>query len=89
MKRKIFMLAIAMAFGSVMLSGCDRTEKKAAKADANKQVESPSPAPGSTSAPVALGQPSTEAEKKAGIPPVQGEVDTREQAQRKEFEQKK
>ena len=83
------MLAIAMAFGSVMLSGCDRTEKKAAKAEAEKRVDSPSPAPGSSSAPVALGQPSTEAEKKAGAPPIQGEVDAREPAQRSEFEQKK
>jgi hypothetical protein len=89
MKRKIFMLAMAMAFGSVMLAGCDRQEPKAANAEADKRVDSPRPAPGSSSAPVALGQPSTEAEKKAGQPPVQGEVDAREPAQRSEFEQKK
>jgi len=85
MTRKIFMLAIAAAFGSLMLTACDR---KATNAEADKRVASPSP--GNSSAPaVALGQPSTEAEKKAGAPPVQGQVDTKEPVQRRDFEQKK
>lgn len=88
MNGKIFTLAIAAAFGSAVLLGCDRAEKTP-QADASKRVDSPSPAPGGSSAPVAMGAPSTEAEKKAGQPPVQGQVDTKDPAQNRDFEQKK
>ena len=82
MKRRILTLAIAAALGSAMLAACDRTErqpsppKPVASANANPAAE-PSP-----------GVPTAQ-ERKEGSNPVQGQVDPKEQVQRRDFEQKK
>ena len=81
MKRRIFTLAIAVAFGSAMLAACDRSERKP---DAPKPVASANPPVPQTG----LGTP-TEQERKDGANPVQGQVDPKEQAQKRDFEQKK
>ena len=84
MKRKILTLAIAAAFGSAMLAACDRSERQpnppkpvaSANANANPAAE---PRPGVPTA----------QERKESSNPVQGQVDPKEQAQRRDFEQKK
>lgn len=80
MNGKICMLAIAVAFGSVTLAGCDRNEPKAT---APKPVANATPAVPK----VSLGTP-TEKERKDASP-VQGATDVREPVQSGNYDQQK
>jgi hypothetical protein len=85
---KIIHLALATALALGALAGCDRTPDERAKA---------APPPSSSSAgtggtantpttPANAGTPS-DAEKKAGSNPVQGQVDPKQPEQQKDFRQ--
>jgi hypothetical protein len=87
MKTTLVSIAVALALGA--LAGCDRTSPSA------QSKGTPPPAgTGSSSAttttpstPANAGAPST-AEKKEGSNPVQGQVDPKQGAQQKDFQQK-
>ena len=87
MKTTLVSLAVALALGA--LTGCDRNPNPSQ----SKSTTPPPPAStGSSSAttpttPANTATPST-AEKKEGSNPVQGQVDPKQGAQHKDFEQK-
>ena len=85
MKRKIFMLSIAMAFGSVLLAGCDRNEPKATAPKASAPQAVPDAAPAVPK--VSLGTPTEKERKDASL--VQGATDVREPVQSGNYETKK
>jgi len=68
-----------MFIGTVMTAACDKPEPQNAAPNPNVDPSVPK---------VALGAPAT-AERKEATPPVQGQVDPKEPAQRRDFEQKK
>ena len=81
MRSHLVVLAAALAF-----AGCDRVdEKAAATSGASKppeQAQSNTP-----STPANIGQPSSQ-EKKDGASPVQGQVDTKQPEQQRDFQQR-
>lgn len=86
MKTTLVSIAVALALGA--LAGCDRNPNPSQ----SKTTPPPAAGTGSSSAttpttPANAGTPST-AEKKAGSSPVQGQVDPKEGAQQKDFQQK-
>jgi hypothetical protein len=85
MRCEAITLVLAMAVGTVLTAACDQPEQPPtaprAPAQANPNVDPSVPK-------VALGAPTAE-EQKEGATPVQGEVDPKEPAQVREFEQKK
>ena len=85
MKTTLVSLAVALALGT--LAGCDRNPNPS-----QSKTTPPPAATGSSSAttpttPANVGTPST-AEKKEGSNPVQGQVDPKQGAQQKDFQQK-
>jgi hypothetical protein len=83
MTRKQIALAVCCALSASLLAACNKPAP-----DANRgasQAQQPSPTTPST--PANIGQPSS-AEKKEGGNPVQGQVDPKEPAQRKDFQQR-
>ena len=82
MRREALTLVLAMAIGSVAMVACDKPEPRAAASEApTAGVDSSAPR-------VAMGKQTAE-ESRASTPPVQGEVDSKEPAQRRDFEEKK
>ena len=78
---------VTAALGAGMLAGCNRMDEPAkSKADSPMRSEAPSSPPGpGASTP----QSSPTAAERKDSAPVQGQVDTREPAQRKDFESEK
>jgi hypothetical protein len=84
MRREAIALVFAMGIGAVLTAACDKpppTEIARRPASSPTTVAPAPPRPD-------LGNP-TQAERKEGSMPVQGEVDPKEAAQRRDFEQKK
>ena len=87
MRTGMITLVMAMAVSTVMSAACDRQEQKVVVVpDAAKAPPGENPA---SSVPKVAMAPPTEAERKEGSMPTQGEVDPKEPAQRADFEQKK
>jgi hypothetical protein len=87
MRREAITLVLAMAVSTVLTAACDQPDKTSVPVAAPQTQ--PNPGNVDPSAPkVALGAPGAE-ERKEGAVPVQGEVDPKEAAQRRDFEQKK
>jgi hypothetical protein len=86
MRREAITLVLAMFIGTVMMAACDKPEPRAGAPDRSKSAPVPNVEPSVPK--VALGAP-TPAERKEGTEPVAGEVDPKEPAQRRDFEQKK
>ena len=81
MKPTLIIVATALALGT--LAGCDsKPEQRPASAGSSAAPQSNTP-----STPANVGTPSA-AEKKEGSNPVQGQVDPKDSAQKKDFEQK-
>src|SRR5687768_14167797 len=88
MKTSILTIAIALALGTV--AGCDRNpEQRAAGTGASQpRTETPQAAQSNPpSTPANAGTPSA-GEKKDGANPVQGQVDPKQGAQHKDFQQR-
>jgi hypothetical protein len=90
MKTTLLALATALALGT--LAGCDRTPDERAKA--TPSTTSPAGAGGTAArqsdtptTPANAGTPS-EADKKTGSNPVQGQVDPKQREQHKDFQQR-
>ena len=88
MKTSILILATALALGA--LAGCD--QKPQERTTATTPATTPPAGTGATTSttpttPANAGTPS-EAEKKAGSNPVQGQVDPKQPEQTKDFKQK-
>jgi hypothetical protein len=82
-------LIMAMAAGTAMSAACDRQEQRnMAPTAPDLSRTAPNPNVDPSVPKVALGTPTAE-ERKESSQPVQGEVDTKEAPQRKDFEQKK
>jgi hypothetical protein len=86
---KTTLVSIAVALGLGMLAGCDRNSTPA-----QTQTTPPAASTGSSSAatstpntPANVGTP-TQAEKKESSNPQQGQVDPKQNAQQKDFQQK-
>jgi len=77
MNRASIILMVAM--GIVSVAGCDSREQRVVVVP-----EASKPGPN-----VALGSPTAQEREDKTAPPVQGQVDPKEQAQRRDFEQKK
>ena len=85
MKTSILTLAAALALG--VLAGCDqRADQKSAGSAGTGATSSP-PQSNTPSTPANTGQPS-QAEKREGANPTQGQVDPKEGEQHKDFQQK-
>lgn len=87
MKTTLVSIAVALALGA--LAGCDRNPNPT---PSESKTTPPPAGTGSSSAttpttPANVGSPST-AEKREGSNPVQGQVDPKQGAQTKDFEQK-
>ena len=94
MKTTLVTLAVALAFGT--LAGCDRNPNPSqSKTTPPATTSAPPASTGSSSAttattpttPANIGAPSP-AEKKEGSNPQQGQVDPKQSAQQKDFQQK-
>jgi len=87
MRREATVLVVAMFIATLMSAACDRQEQRVVVApDLSRTAPNPNVDPSVPK--VALGTPTAE-ERKESSQPVQGEVDTKEAPQRKDFEQKK
>ena len=86
MKREAITLVMAMAITTLTMAACDKPERQAVAPDASRTAPNPNVDPSVPD--VALGTP-TAAERKESANPVQGQVDPKELAQRRAFEQKK
>ena len=85
MRREAIALVLAMFVGTLLMAACDQPEQPPTAPRASAQ---PKPDVDPSVPKVALGAPTAE-ERKEGAVPVQGEVDPKEPAQRRDFEQKK
>ena len=92
MKTTLVSLAVALALGT--LAGCDRNPDPATKSSTTPSTPSPAGSgsssattPSTPNTPANVGTPSS-AEKKDGSNPVQGQVDPKQNEQRKDFQQK-
>jgi hypothetical protein len=85
MKTTILTAAIALALGA--LAGCDR-DSTAEPAGAGTSSAPQTPQSNTPSTPANAGTPS-QAEKREGSNPVQQQVDPKQAAQRRDFEQKR
>lgn len=80
-------LIVAAAIAA--LAGCDKPSSPGASRDATKDAPSSSSGASQTpTTPANLPPPTTQAEKREGANPVQGQVDPKESAQHKDFQQK-
>jgi hypothetical protein len=90
MKTPILTVAIALAFGA--LAACDRNAGTPAesKGSAGSGVSGAPSAPqaNTPSTPANIGQPQSQAEKREGANPVQGQVDPKQNEQHKDFQQR-
>ena len=89
MKTTLVTIAVALALGT--LAGCDRSPNPS-QSKATTPATTPPAGTGSSSAttpttPANVGTPS-QAEKKEGANPVQGQVDPKQSQQHKDFQQK-
>jgi hypothetical protein len=84
MKTTLLTLAAALALGA---AGCDRTPDQRATPNSPAGSGPSAPQANTPSTPANTGTPS-EAEKKEGSNPVQGQVDPKQPAQQKDFQQK-
>jgi hypothetical protein len=80
-------LVVAMGVGTLLSAACDSREQTVVVAPQPRNA-APNPNAASSVPKVAMAPP-TEAERKEGSMPTQGEVDPKEPAQRADFEQKK
>ena len=90
-------LALVAVFAAGLFTGCDRNNPPAGSGTAATPPASTSPSPspssssssgaGQTNSPANVGQPNA-AEKKHGANPVQGQVDPKQGAQHRDFQQK-
>lgn len=82
MRSHLVILAAALAFAA----GCDRKDEKAPAGSGSTQP--PAQAQSNTpTTPANVGQPSAQ-EKKDGASPVQGQVDTKQPEQQRDFQQR-
>jgi uncharacterized lipoprotein len=82
MKTSILTLAAALALGVV--AGCDRAEQPVSQpAGAGTSA----PQSNTPTTPANVGQPQSQAEKREGANPVQGQVDPKQREQHKDFQQ--
>jgi hypothetical protein len=81
------LLTLALAVSLALVAGCDRkpTTPPSPKTDSSSVI--PQAAAGSSTTPANVGNP-TSAEKKEGANPVQGEIDPKAGAQRRDFQQR-
>jgi hypothetical protein len=86
MRRKAITLVIAMAITTLTTTACDKQEQKVVMPETSRTAPNPNVDPSVPN--VALGTP-TAAERKESANPVQGQVDPKEPAQRRDFEQRK
>jgi curli biogenesis system outer membrane secretion channel CsgG len=87
MTRTTIAVVVALALGS--LTGCERSSQERSTAAA----PAPQAGTGATqsntpSTPANIGQPQSQAEKKDGANPVQGQVDPKQGEQHKDFQQR-
>jgi hypothetical protein len=80
-------LTMAVAVSLALAAGCDRrpTTPPSPKTDSSSPI--PQAAAGSSTTPANIGSP-TSAEKREGSNPVQGEIDPKAGAQRRDFQQR-
>ena len=86
MKTTTLLIATAFALGA--LAGCDRKapEQRTPATPPSSQAGTGSSAASNTpTTPANIGQPQSQAEKKDGANPTQGQVDPKEGAQQKDF----
>jgi hypothetical protein len=81
MKTSILTVATALAFG--VLAGCDRPSNQPAGAGASAPPQSNTP-----TTPANIGQPQSQAEKREGANPTQGQVDPKQAEQHRDFQHK-
>lgn len=86
MRREAITLVLAMAITTLTTTACDKPERQAVAPDASRTAPNLNVDPSVPK--VALGTP-TAAERKESANPVQGQVDPKEPAQRRDFEQRK
>ena len=86
MRREAITLVMAMFVGTLLMAACDQPEQPPTAPRASAQ---PKPNADPSVPKVALGAPTAAERKDGAVPPVQGEVDPKEPAQRRDFEQKK
>lgn len=86
MKTTLITLAAVLALGAA--AGCDRTPDQRATPNSPAGSGPSAPQANTPSTPANTGTPS-EAEKKEGSNPVQGQVDPKQPAQQKDFQQKR
>jgi hypothetical protein len=86
MRREAITLVMAMAIVSVTTTACDKQAQQVVMPETSRTAPNPNVDPSVPN--IALGTP-TAAERKESANPVQGQVDPKEPAQRKAFEQSK
>ena len=86
MRREAITLVMAMVITSLTTAACDRQERVVVVPETSRTAPNPNVDPSVPK--VALGAP-TAAERKESANPVQGQVDPKEPAQRRDFDQKK
>lgn len=92
-KEKRMRLGILVFAALALAAGCDKgpDNNKAANSGAAAGANAPQPPQATVntpSTPANIGQPSSQAEKKEGANPVQGQVDPKQPAQQRDFQQK-
>jgi len=85
MKPALITLAVALAFGA--LAGCDRSPDPRQRPAGTGSTASPAASSNTPTTPANAETPSQE-ERKESSQPVQGQVDTKQAPQRKDFQQK-
>jgi hypothetical protein len=87
MTRTTIAVVVAIALGS--LAGCERKpEERTSAAAPAPQAGAGASQSNTPSTPANIGQPQSEAEKKDGANPVQGQVDPKQGEQHKDFQQR-
>lgn len=90
MKPTLLVVSIALALGT--LAGCDRNPDPTPSTSATPPAGTAGPAGTGSSAtpntPANVGTPSASEKKDGGQPPVQGQVDAKQEPQKKDFEMK-
>jgi hypothetical protein len=79
-------LIVAAALAA--LAACDKGADNRAARDGQKAPDTTSAAGGSQTTPANLPKPATQDEKREGANPTQGQVDPKESAQHRDFQQK-
>jgi hypothetical protein len=79
-------LTLVAAVSLALAAGCDRNTSKAPSPKTDTQSSIPQASAGSSSTPANAGAPTT-SEKREGSNPVQGQVDPKQGAQHRDFQQ--